>query len=36
MTMKQTKLLYKLIRRVADGVGIVLVLLAALFATRAL
>jgi hypothetical protein len=34
--MKQAKPLYKLIRRVADVAGIVLVLLAALFATRAL
>jgi hypothetical protein len=33
--MKQTKLLYRVIRRIADGVVILLVLAAALFATRA-
>jgi hypothetical protein len=34
--MKQTLILYRLIRRVADLVIIVLVMLAVLFATRAL
>jgi hypothetical protein len=34
--MKQTRLLYKMIRRAADAMGLVLVLLAALFALRAL
>jgi hypothetical protein len=34
--MQHTKLLYKLIRRVADGVALFLVILAALFAARAL
>jgi hypothetical protein len=32
--MKQTKLLYKIIRRAADGVGLLLLLAAVLFATR--
>lgn len=34
--MKQTKLLYKMIRRITDGVALVLVLAAILFALRAL
>jgi hypothetical protein len=32
--MKQTKLLYRIIRRVADAVGLLLVLAAVLFALR--
>jgi hypothetical protein len=34
--MKQTRLLYRVIRRVADAVGVLLVLVAAAFAARAL
>jgi hypothetical protein len=34
--MKQTKLLYRMIRRVADVSAVVLLLLAVLFAARAL
>jgi hypothetical protein len=34
--MQQTKVLYRLIRRLADVVGIVLVLAAVLFASRAM
>jgi hypothetical protein len=34
--MSQTKLLYKVIRRVADGVALLLVAVALLFALRAL
>jgi hypothetical protein len=34
--MKHTKLLYKAIRRIADGIAVLLVAIAALFAARGL
>jgi hypothetical protein len=34
--MSQTKLLYKAIRRLADGIGVLLVIAAVLFGLRAL
>jgi hypothetical protein len=34
--MSQRKILYKLIRRIADGVALLLILAAALFAMRAI
>jgi hypothetical protein len=33
--MKQTRLLYKVIRRIADAVAVVLIVVAVLFAARA-